>query len=275
MTWRRRTGLFCALALAGALPAGPAGAAGHGPLFGLATPTNGTGALSIDVGWMGVSGPSHQNMARLMAAYGLTQDLQLSVSGPLYHSGNSLGMRGLAMMPMTDEIELMVADRFHHQNTGVGRRREDTAYLAVSTPNGGITRPGIFGALAHGDVSRASYWWEGIGYKAYASGGSHPGNELFYSIVLGYRPRAWRTEFPKPDFRLLLELTGEVQQRGERHGVPDIASGGHRLFLAPGVLGTYNNWGVSAGIGFPLLQDLPHGSRRQDLRFGVDVTGFF
>lgn len=215
-------------------------------------------------------------MARLMAAYGVTQDFQLSVSGPLYRSGtNSLGTRGLAMMPMTNEIELMAADRFYHRDTGIGTRREDTGYLALSAPNRDITRPGVFGALAHGNVSRSLYLWEGLGYKAYASGGSHPGNELFYSAVVGYRPRAWQTEFPKPDFRLLLELVGEVQERESRGGIRIPTSGGHRLFLAPGILGTYQNWGFSFGVSVPLVQDLPQGGRREDLRFGVDVTGFF
>ncbi|HET6385487.1 MAG TPA: hypothetical protein VFJ58_19005, partial [Armatimonadota bacterium] len=169
---------------------------------------------------------------------------------------------------------LMGADRFVHHDTGIGSRSEDTAYLALDIPGGDVTRPGVFGAVAHGDVSRTWYLWEGAGYQAYASGGSHPGDELFYSVVVGYRPKAWQLEYPKPDFRLLLELIGEAQRHGSWHGAADPASGGDRIFLTPGVLGAYKNYGFSAGIGFPVLQDLPHGSPLQNLRFAVDVTGF-
>ncbi|MCA1595341.1 MAG: hypothetical protein LC772_02795, partial [Chloroflexi bacterium] len=226
-----------------ALSSLPVLASGHGPLYGLATPTNGKGSWSIDDGIMAVSGSSQTGvMSRLMAAYGVTQDLQLSLSGRLFKSGSSRSskaLRGLGMMPMNAETEVMAADRFIHRNTGIGSRDEDTAYLALDLPNDDVTRPGILAAAAHGSVSRTWYLWEGAGYQAYASGGSHPGNELFYSLAAGYRPKAWQLEYPKPDFRLLLELLGEAQQQGTWHGVRDLASGGHRVFLTPGVLSTY------------------------------------
>lgn len=59
----------------------PTRAAGHGPLWGLATPVNSKGSWSLDLGAMGrtTSGPTSW-MARVMAAYGLTRDLQLSLS---------------------------------------------------------------------------------------------------------------------------------------------------------------------------------------------------
>ena len=130
--------------------------------------------------------------------------------------------------------------------------------------------------MAHGNtISRSLYLWEGAGYQAWASGGTHAGNELFYSIVGGYRPKAWQTEYPRPDFCLLLELVGEFQERGQRSGQPLIDTGGHRLALAPGVLGTYRNWGFSFGVAFPVIQDLKGHQPRERLRFGVDVTDFF
>lgn len=257
--------------------ANPAQPAGHGPLFGLATPTNAKGAWSIDFGWMGMHSQKRTiTMARLMVAYGLTRDFQVSLSGPLSRNPQSLmSSRALAMMPMTNEVEMMIGWRFRHRDTGIGKRSEDTAYLALSTPNEDITRPGAFIAIAHGEVSRTWYLWGGLGYKTYTRGGNHPGNEWFYSLVIGYRPKSWQWEYPKPDLRVLLELIGELQEKGVRGGIPIPTSGGHRLFLAPGLLGTYKNWGFSFGVGFPLLQNLPPRSFKQNLRFGVDITKYF
>lgn len=272
--------ILVVLALLSALFAhGKAQAAGHGPLFGLATPVNNKGGWSFDTGFMGrETKAGSDNMLRFMAAYGLTRDFQLSLSAPLNRANGpmgSMGMRGLGMMPVTDEIEAMAAYRFHHKDIGIGRRREDTAYLAVSFPNGDITRHGAFVALAHGDdISRETYLWEGIGYKAWERGGTHPGNQLFYSVVFGYRPKAWQTEYPKPDFRLLLELIGELQERGEHNGQTMANSGGHRLALAPGVLGTYRSWGFSFGVAIPLIHDRKGDQPRERLRYGVDVTYF-
>lgn len=255
-------------------------AAGHGPLWSLSTPVNNKGGWSFDLGYMARDMGAHTaEMSRLMIAYGVTRDFQLSLSGPLGKMdrgmGGMAGWRGMAMMPMTDEIEAMAVYRFNHKDTGVGTRKEDTAFFAVSLPNGGITRPGAFVALAHGDISREVYLWEGIGYKAWAEGGTHPGNQLFYSVALGYRPKAWQLEYPKPDFRLLLELVGELQERGKRDGQTMPNTGGHRLFLAPGFLGTYRNWGFSAGVAFPVLQDLKGNQRKDRTRYGVDVTYFY
>ena len=160
--------------------------------------------------------------------------------------------------------------------SSLGQRREDTAYLAssigtVRSPNRESSSPWRAGTRSPGHfISR-----KGAGYQAWASGGTHPGNELFSSIVGGYRPKAWQTEYPRPDFRLLLELVGELQERGQRSGQPLIDTGGHRLALAPGVLGTYRNWDFSFGVAFPVIQDLKGHQPRERLRFGVDVTDFF
>jgi len=55
-------------------------AADHGPVFGLATPTNPQGGWSFDLGVNGRSGTASSLETEL--TYGLTQNLKLAVSGP-------------------------------------------------------------------------------------------------------------------------------------------------------------------------------------------------
>ena len=56
-------------------------AADHGPVFGLATPTNPQGGWSFDLGVNGRSGVASNLEAEL--SYGLTQNIKLAVSGPV------------------------------------------------------------------------------------------------------------------------------------------------------------------------------------------------
>ena len=56
-------------------------AADHGPVFGLATPTNPKGGWSFDLGVNGRGGSASNLEAEL--TYGLTPNLKLAVSGPL------------------------------------------------------------------------------------------------------------------------------------------------------------------------------------------------
>src|SRR6266849_7681874 len=56
-------------------------AADHGPVFGLATPTNPKGGWSFDLGINGRGGSASNLEAEL--TYGVTQNLKLAVSGPL------------------------------------------------------------------------------------------------------------------------------------------------------------------------------------------------
>ncbi len=56
-------------------------AADHGPVFGLATPTNPQGGWSVDLGVNGRSGTASNLEGEL--TYGVTQNLKLAVSGPV------------------------------------------------------------------------------------------------------------------------------------------------------------------------------------------------
>jgi hypothetical protein len=59
-------------------------ASGHGPVFGLATPTNPKGGFSADLTLMGGAGRGRNgSMLRGSLGYGVTENFKLSISAPV------------------------------------------------------------------------------------------------------------------------------------------------------------------------------------------------
>lgn len=286
--------IIAVLIAAIASSADPAFASGHGPVFGMTTPTNAAGAWALDLGLMGRAGESDNGtgegdsgaMTRAMLTYGLTEDVQLSVSAPLlFASAPFSPARGTAMMPGTGDFEGIGAWRFHRRGTAVGTRIESTAYAGVIVPGpqrpAGMARdlrraPGFYTAVASGFASRTHYVWGGIGYTRFTERSGDQRPDIFsYSAVWGYRPPALRKEYPHWDWRLFVELTGEKSGNLQRAGVEHGGTGGHQLLLGPTVLGLYKNYGIEGGVQAPIYRDLGERVQRETLRYAVNFSYFF
>lgn len=259
-------------------------AQGHGPIYGLSTPTLGKGGWSVDLALMQrLAGSRAAVMVRPMLSYGVTEDLQASVSLPVpaYVPQRLPQSRATSRMPMSPDVEMLLGWRFHRRGTGVGRRIESTAWLGLDYPTdavraGAQTAPGVYGALVTGYASRTLYAWAGGLYRRYlglvGDSTDQLGDVAMYSVVVGYRPAAFRRDYPHPDWRIFLEAVGEVAGRTAIRGIPQVATGGHRIFLAPTLLGLYGSWGISGGLAFPLWQKL-HGNQTKDRgRAVVNIT---
>lgn len=268
------------------LPA-PAATQGHGPLYGLSTPTLGRGGWSVDSAVMGrfVEGGSAV-MFRPMVSYGVTEDLQVSASlpMPLHRDDGLRPVRGLTRMPMTPDAQMMLGWRFHRAGTAVGTRWESTAWMALEYPVEGVrsgiaTAPGLYGAAVTGYASRSFYAWAGGAYRRYVAPAgpeeSRHGDSAMASLVLGYRPDAFRDDYPHPDWRGFLELVGEWTGRDTLLGQRDEDSGGRQLFLGLTLLGLYGSWGVSGGPAFPLAQSARGDAGRERWRIALNVTFWF
>ena len=217
---------------------------GHGPVFGMATPTNIKGGWSLDLGLMGRAGVRNQSaMVRGMLGYGITQDFQVSVSAPYsFRSASFSPARIAAMMPATMDLEAIGSYRFHRQGTRIGTRVESTANFGVIVPGpqrpagmmGDLRRaPGIYTAVATGLASRSHYLWGGVGNVHFAKRqGDQRSNVVTYSAVWGYRPPAWQKEYPSWDWRFFTEMTGDDAGPMRRRGQVMTRTGGHRYFSA-------------------------------------------
>lgn len=259
----------------------PAAGQGHGPIYGLSTPTLGQGGWSLDVGAMArLLDGSGTLMLRPMLGYGLTEDLQAFGSLPLPVASDAAAppVRGFTRMPATRDVEIGLGWRPQRAAVGVGARRETTIWVALDQPldgsrRGVATAPGVFGSVVTGYASRTVYAWVGGAYRRYASdGGDRPGDVAMTSLVLGYRPPFFREDYPSPDWRGFVELVGEWlgEDRLDGNALPD--TGGRQLYLAITALGLYGSWGIAGGPAFPLYEDLNGAGPDEGIRFAANVT---
>ncbi|MDE1975682.1 MAG: hypothetical protein KGI84_00300 [Elusimicrobia bacterium] len=276
------------LAAAAACLAGPrlALGLGHGPAFGLATPTLGEGSWTNDAAVMTLTNSQGSSaMFRDMVGYGVTPDLQVNVSGPLSPTLGNLRRpprtRVGAMMDAADEVEGSLMWRFQRRAPAVGERYESTAFLSGGLPTegarGGVqVGPEVNAALVTGYASRTIYWWLGGGWQRhFSSGGDRLGDLPYISAVFGWRPLMFRRDYPKPDWRLFIESLGEFPGKDKIGGVLNPDSGGTKFLLGPSALGLYGSWGVEAGILFPVYQQLNGTQNRELYRTIFDFTYWF
>jgi hypothetical protein len=260
-------------------------ASGHGPVFGLATPTNPEGGWSFDANLMGRGGDGYGLMFRPALGYGLTENLKLSISGPVVlHAEPFAPSRLSAFTSMSGDFEGVAIWRFHRQDTGIGSRFESAAIGGVVAPGpqdlGGALkniRGGVGGLIGGvtGMASRSHYVWGGATYHRYSSSdGDRRPDLLFYSFAYAYRPPAWRTDRGW-DWRIFGEMTGERSGSIKRAGVTLRGSDSNQVFLGPTTLGVYKNYAVSAGIQFPIYRDSSPIYPRERVRFAVNFAYFF
>jgi hypothetical protein len=133
-------------------------AAAHGPVFGLATPTNSQGEWSFDEGVFGRNTrPGSEASFRELLAYGFTPHLTLSFTLP--------AVIGNTTLPPTriqpgDDFDSTLSWRFQHRATRVGTRIETTGFagLVVPRPAVGVSGDCTYNERARHD-GRCSQWY--------------------------------------------------------------------------------------------------------------------
>ena len=277
--------LACTLLLAATLLGGSAAAqGGHGPVFGLATPTLPEGAWNGDATLMSAGrGGERGLMARQTARYGLTADIQLNLSVPqtLAALPRPSRTRIGTMMGGMGDLEALALWRFQKRYPGGGRRVESTAIASVLVPvvaeRGGVrAAPGANAAVVTGYASRSVYAWAGAGAQGYLARDGDRLSPLGYaSAVVGYRPPLFQGDYPKPDVRVFVEAVAEVAGRDRVAGEAVAASGGERVLVGPTALGLYRAWGLGAGVLFPVYDRSNGPQPREGARLAVNLSYWF
>lgn len=264
----------------------PAAASGHGPVFGGATPTLGRGGWQLDQVWMGRLGDGRsddEQMLRTMISVGLTEDIQLSGSVPIPLQTPIYMPRGrpMALMSSNQDVEGILAWRFHRRPVGTNGRLESTVFGGIAVPledyrNDGMrATPSIHVAAATGYASRSHYFWVGGGYQRSAEmSGDQVGDTTFFSAVYGFRPPALQLDYPKPDLRFFVEAVAENTERGLHHGLEMQFSGGSAVLVGPTALLLYKAYGLEGGMLFPVYQQT-NGLPDERFRFAINFSYFF
>jgi hypothetical protein len=258
-------------------------AADHGPVFGLATPTNPQGGWSFDLGVNGRSGTASNLEAEL--SYGLTPDIKLAVSGPVVFQPDPYPRSSVTTnTPVSGDFSALTWWRFQRKDFA-GKRVESTAVAGVLVPGpqqeAGLYR-GLNSGLGYligavtGIASRSQYVWVGTTYQRYAeSNGDRRPDLLTYTAVYGYRPLSWRTDYPRWDWRVFGEFTGERTGTLQRQDFEVPGSGANQMFLGPSVLGVYRAIGIEAGMQFPVYRDVGPLYPKERYRFALNFAYFF
>ncbi len=273
-----------AVALAAALIAAQqVSAADHGPVFGLATPTNPQGGWSFDLGVNGRGGAASNLEAEL--AYGITANLKLAVSGPVVFQPDPYPRSSVTTStPISGDFSGLAWWRFERKDFA-GKRVESTAVAGVLVP-GPQQETGLYRGLnsgagylvggVSGVASRSHYIWVGATYQSYAeSKGDRRPDLLTYTAVYGYRPLAWRTDYPRWDWRVFGEFTGERTGAPSRQNVEVPGTQAQQMFLGPSLLGVYRAIGIEAGIQFPVYRDTGPLYPKERYRFAINFAYFF
>ena len=256
-------------------------ASGHGPIFGLATPTNSQGEWSFDQGVFGRStSVGSQASIRELVGYGFTPHLTLSFTLPV--------VVGDTRLPPTriqpgDDFDSTLAWRFQHRATKVGTRIESTAFAGLVVPG----PQSAFNGVAN--TSNVP------GFMVGAVTGTSLAQPLrvAWSHVHASSPSTTGTSDPM--FSTTAWCMDIALRSGEGHrtnGTGDCSANwwasvltdssrqtrrvantqAHQVFLGPSALGIYRNYTVSFGAQFPIYQDVGAVWPKERVRFAVNFS---
>jgi hypothetical protein len=264
----------------------PLSGADHGPVFGLATPTNPQGGWSFDLGVNGRGGTGGlTSTLEAELSYGVTQNLKLAVSGPVVFKPDPYARSSVTTnTPISGDFSGLAWWRFQKKDSA-GKRFESTAVGGILLPGpqqeGGVYQGlnsgvGYLVGAVTGVASRSQYVWVGASYQRYAeSKDDRRPNLLSYTAVYGYRPLSWRTDYPRWDWRIFGEFTGEHTGALQRQMVELPGSQANQMFLGPSVLGVYRAIGIEAGIQYPVYRDVGPIFPKERYRFAINFAYFF
>ena len=257
-------------------------AQGHGPIYGLQTPTLAKGGINMSAAGMSIATEDDASyMLRYTFFYGITEDLQVTLTTPtvIERLENAPRTRGNSMMPSNGDIEAALWYRFFSNAFGVGKRFESTAILGVSAPTEDVRGQvnvgnSIHGAISTGYASRTWYAWLGGGYQYYFEKDNQQLGDLPYaSMVIGYRPDVFMGDYPKPDWRgfieSLVEFPGDNKYTGQQNFTDERSK---KVLVGPSFLGLYGSWGISFGALFPVVQDLTPKAIKENYRVSINLS---
>ena len=270
---KRRSSSLVLLAATGVAWVGLAvPAAAHEPLFGLGPHSIGKYSWSLE---SGVEGGDDGWANAYELAYGLTPDITVTAALPyLFETGTfetAYRPAGLGDLAVRAKYRFLRRDVLNASNAFAlhGGLTFPTASQSAGRSSG--ARDYLVG-LSFGHEGRGDYAFAGVRYRI---NGAHEeldrGDVLKIDAAYGIRP--WKLEYLQPDTVFLVEVLGRVSARSSLGGVDDPSSGGRTISLAPGILFSYRNVMLKAGVKIPVVVDLNGFQDRPGVQFvfAVDI----
>ncbi len=210
------------------------------------------------------AGDNRRNQAAIELTYGLTGDWAAGIDLPYVSSDDTGGSES-----GQGDLRIFTKYRFWRKD-GPGVQQSMAALLKIKTDTGDTrvttgSTDSLLG-LTYGYESRKWYRWAALRYRINGenSDGLRRGNRLLYDLVGGIRPHPGG--YLEPDTVWLLELNGEYSERNELNGAALANTGGHEVFVSPGIFWTLRNFAIKAGVQIPLASRLNENRQKTDYR---------
>lgn len=252
----------------------PAVGHAHDPVFGLGPHTLFQGGTEIHMGASREEkGDNTADAYLLELKYGITSDWTVGVATPyLDLSGPGVSTTGRGDAALSTKYRFWRNDQPGAQESAAVSLATvfDTADQGLG---GGATD--FIGGLTYGYEGRKWYRWAAVRYRRNGEddSGFKRGDKVLVDLVGGIRPTP--SGYLEPDWVWMLELNGEFTQRAERNGRELANTGGQEWFISPGLMWTYRNYAIKAGVQLPIASHLNGAQTETDYRATLEFEGHF
>jgi len=214
----------------------------HEPLFGLGPHTIYEGGYAFESEFKSEAG-KYANQFELL--YGIKPDWAVTVALPYAFDSGGFG-----------RVTLRTKYRFFRQDLK-GASRQAALHTGIILPRGntGNNITDYFAGVSIGYESRRHYFFSSVRYRYNSSfANMERGNVLKYDVAYGIRP--WLLHYLRPDPVFLIEFNGYLMDKNVLNKTTVQNSGGSILSLSPGLLFSYRNIMLKAGLKIPVYNGL-------------------
>ncbi len=197
--------------------------------------------------------------------YGVTQDIALTIKIPYLFLERKETSGGERIKKTSSGVgDIVLRSKYSlYEKQMPGASLGLSSIVGIKLPTGdetgdpalGTGSVDFFGGLTAGYESRRWYAFSDLRYRVNTEANNvRNGNLIYYNIVFGIRP--FLTEYTQPDLVLIVEFNGEYSEKDKVSGAKDPDSGGNTISVSPGMLLSYRNVMLKAGVKIPVSQEL-------------------
>jgi len=233
----------------------------HEPLFGLGPHTIYEGGYAFESEIESEAG-SLTNQFELL--YGVTPDWAITIALPYAFDSNGFG-----------RSVLRTKYRFYRKDMK-GASRQAALHTGIILPKGNTLNnvTDYFAGVSIGYESRRHYFFSSVQYRYNnTSANLERGNVLKYDVAYGIRP--WLLHYLRPDPVFLIEFNGYFMDKNVFNKITIQNSGGSVLSLSPGLLFSYRNIMLKAGLKIPVYNGLNGKQSAPDITYVAGLEFHF
>jgi hypothetical protein len=241
----------------------------HDPVFGIGPHVLFKGGTELHLGALQEKrGDERSTENELELKYGLTADWAVGVDTTYArNNGDGSTQSGHAASSFSSKYRFWRKDMFGAQASAAVLAKVilNEADVDDANPMAPADKDYLLG-LSYGYEARKWYRWASVRHRfnSKAVNGAERPDIWRVDLVVGLRPTP--TEYWEPDWVWMVELNGEIIDRVTRSIDGNTRMGGNQWFVSPGLMWTWRNVAVKAGLQLPVYDDLAADHNAADYR---------